>query len=106
MVVHELDIAWTVGRPDETDPEFLIESDAILPAPIPFERLEVVARRQKQSTQGDHSRQLIELPARDMPELARAHLPCSTRINAVKHVLGPGICERLNHAGDGRTTTS
>jgi len=34
MVVHYLDIARAIGRPDKTDPEFLIESDAMLPTPI------------------------------------------------------------------------
>jgi len=64
MVVHYLDLARAIRCPDKTDPEFLVESDAMLPTPIALERLEMVARRQKQSTQGDHSRQLIELPAR------------------------------------------
>jgi len=106
MVVHYLDISRAIGCPDEANPELPIEPDTMLPTSISLEHLEMVARRQKQATQGDHSRHLIELPASDGPELARAHLPRSTRIDAVEDVLGSGICERLNHAGAGRATTS
>mgnify|MGYP001544211115 CR=1 FL=1 len=100
MVVHYLDISRTVGCPDKADPEFLVESDAMLPAPISLERLKMVAQRQKHSAQRNHSLQLIKLSPSGGPELARAHMARGTRIDAVENVLSPSVRERPDRAGE------
>jgi len=72
----------------------------MLPAPISLERLEMVTQWQEHAAQRNHSLQLIKLPAGGGPELARAHLARSTRIDAIENVLGPSVRERSDHAGE------
>jgi hypothetical protein len=38
VVVHDLDVFGADRRPGETDPELVVDADAVLAGPISFER--------------------------------------------------------------------
>ncbi len=51
MVVDDLNVVRVAAAPSETDPPLVVDSDAVLPAPVALERLQPVARRYAQVVQ-------------------------------------------------------
>jgi hypothetical protein len=64
VVVHDLYVLGTNWRPCETDPELVVDADAVLAGPIPFERLETVSGRDPQIVQTPGDLELTELASR------------------------------------------
>ena len=48
MIADDLDFVRVVITPNETDTESIVDSDAVLSAPVTFERLEAVAGKDSQ----------------------------------------------------------
>jgi hypothetical protein len=65
MIVDDLDIPWTIGRPNEADAELIVDSDAVLAGTIARERFQPVSRGYAQVGQLRGTVQHGELSHRD-----------------------------------------
>jgi hypothetical protein len=48
MIIYDFNIVGVIVSPVETDPPLVIDSNGILPAPIPFELFQPIGRRHLQ----------------------------------------------------------
>jgi hypothetical protein len=48
VIIHDLDVVRISVAPDETDPELVVDANAVLPLPIAPERLQPVSRKNGQ----------------------------------------------------------
>ena len=44
VVVNDFNLPWPGFRPDEADPELVVDADAVLAMAVPSERLQAIAR--------------------------------------------------------------
>jgi hypothetical protein len=69
----------------------------MLATAIPLQRLKLITWRNAQAFERNTGVQLMQLAARDGPQVYRADSPGSTRIDAIEHVRRAGIAKRLDH---------
>jgi hypothetical protein len=68
VVVHDLDLRWPIGRPAETDPELIVDSNAVLPTPVSPQGFEPIPWRGTQVVEGASLVEHQELPFRHTGE--------------------------------------
>lgn len=61
MIVDDLYIFGACGRPTETDPELIVNADAMLPGAVTLERFEPVSGRHSEVFQSSRDLQLSQL---------------------------------------------
>jgi hypothetical protein len=83
--------------PPETNPVLLIDTNAVLPPPVPPESPEPVPGRLPELPQFANTIDLVELPLSNCPDGSGTRLPCSTGNRAVEHIFGATIPERPYH---------
>ena len=69
MVIHDLNIFGSGLGPAEADPILIVDADAVLAVPVPFQRLEAVARWGTEIPEIFRLIQLIELSVGYAPQL-------------------------------------
>jgi len=65
VIIHNLNIFRSSGRPTKAEAELIIDSNAVLPGPVTFERFQSISRRHSQILQLGRDLQL--------PQLAPSH---------------------------------
>ena len=65
MIVDDLNVVCVAITPHEADAESIVDSDAVLSSPVIFERLESVARKNRQVLESMGCVQLLQLPLSD-----------------------------------------
>lgn len=93
MVVDDLDVVRVPGSPAETDPPLLVDTNAVLPRPIPFQLLQAVAGRDTKVIEHRSGIEHSELPENDLLDL-RTQLANGV---AVKKTLSVVVPEALDH---------
>jgi hypothetical protein len=93
VVVDDLDLEGVTAAPDEADPPLAIDSDAVLPRPIPFQLLEPIGRRDPQVFDPLGSVEHSQLPETD-PLNVR---PEAFHALALEEALGVSVREALDH---------
>ena len=71
VIVDNFDRFRPVGRPDEANAKLPVDPNAVLPAAVTLQRLQLIARRDAQPGEGDGRIELIELALGDDPERRR-----------------------------------
>ncbi len=71
MIVHDLDGIRPRWRPAETNAPLLVDANAVLPFPIPFQGFHTIARRDAQVFETPGAMHLIELARRQRRYLLR-----------------------------------
>jgi len=79
--------------PNKADSVLLIDPDAELPGPVPFQPFKTVSRRDLQFRDVLNAIELVELAPRNRPNGLRTALSSHTRPDAVKNVLGRNVSE-------------
>ena len=93
MIVCDLNVAGAQFSPHEADSVLIVDSNAVLALPISGKALQSVARGNLQFLQRLNGIKLIKFSCCDLPELLRAGLSGSLRIDAIENVLGGLIPE-------------
>jgi hypothetical protein len=74
MVVHDFDLRRTFRRPNEANPELIVNADRVLPLAIPSERLKAIARRRPQVAKIARGVKIAQFPARHLNQIGRKAL--------------------------------
>jgi hypothetical protein len=97
MVIHNLDSNRPVIGPNETEPVPVVDTDTVLPDPLPSERLKMIAGRHAQVAEGACRIELLKLSGCYPPKLFWATPPCSLGVAPVEDVFGSLIFELADH---------
>jgi len=97
VIVHDLHVAWAFYRPGEADPILVIDTNAVLPATVARECLQVVARRYPKFLQANDRIQLLKLACCNCPQGHGASPTRSLGGPAVEHILDASTPERSDH---------
>jgi hypothetical protein len=98
VVVRDFDFVGMAAPRIKTDSVPIINSDAVLSAAISAKSLQTVAGRHLQFLQIANAIQLVQLPPRGGPQIARARLPSGPRVGPVEILLRPLIAKGGYHA--------
>ncbi|HET7550759.1 MAG TPA: hypothetical protein VFK04_05685, partial [Gemmatimonadaceae bacterium] len=94
VIIGDLDVRWTLIRPQKTDPILTVDPYAVLPSAITLERLEAVVRRKAEIAQPGHCIELIELTPGDFPQRLRTRPSRFSSVITIEDGFGAGIGER------------
>jgi len=86
MIVDNLSVSDAAFRPSKTDPVLSVDPDAVLALSIPFEGLQVVARRDSKILDSLGVVENEELGPSSPLQIWRTDLPCGLGIFAVEHI--------------------
>jgi len=87
----------TCFGPPEADPVLLVDADAVLPFPIPFQGFQVITGRDSQVRQSLSVVEEEEFRTGSVLELGGADSSGRFRALAIEHVLGPLVAKRQDH---------
>jgi len=75
VIVNDLDLLWPSIGPHEADPPLVVDSDAVLPGSIAFQRLKPITGRDSQVVKNGRGSHLAKLPQRHRmdPRIDRRH---------------------------------
>src|ERR1700719_1085174 len=92
VVIHYLNVSWTLRRPHETDAPLAINANAVLPFAVSIQRLKPVARWRRQILQKMGRIQLAQLAARhcfdvhktrhSLPKVQVSRIAASEQLNS------------------------
>ncbi len=71
MIIYDFNIVGVIVSPVETDPPLVIDSNGILPTPIPFELFQPIGRRHPQILQARCAIEHAQLTQCDSLEVTR-----------------------------------
>jgi len=71
MIIYDFDIVGVIVSPVETDPPLVIDSNGILPTPVPFELFQPIGRRHPQIFQARCAIEHPQLPKSDSLQVIR-----------------------------------
>ena len=91
MVVYDFDFRRAFRRPNEADPELVVDSDRMSPLPITRQDFKTIAWRRPQVAQVACGVEVAQLPSRRLDQISRKAL----RVFAVEDGLGGLIPEVL-----------
>jgi hypothetical protein len=92
VIIHDLDVLGTTGRPAEAHAELVVHPDAVLPGAVTLERFKPIARRHPQIFQPACDLQLAKLsPGDRLDTLETLDSP------AARKSLSLGTLERHDH---------
>ena len=98
MIVHNLSVSDAALRPSKTDPILTVDSDAVLTLSIPFQCLQVVARRDPEILNALCVVEDEKLGSSSPLQIWRTDLPSGLGVFAVEHILGALVTESQDHA--------
>jgi len=87
----------TCFGPPEADPVLLVDADAVLPSPIPFQSFQVITGRDSQVRQSLSVVEEEEFRTGSVLELGGADSSGRFRALAIEQVLGPLVAKRQDH---------
>jgi len=70
VIIHNFGVGYFPVFPNKTQPPLLIDADAVLSLAVALERLELIARRYCQITEGCRCIEILELLARPLLNLS------------------------------------
>src|SRR5690606_3633705 len=74
VIVHQLSVLGIRPSPLETQPELIVDPDAVLPCPIPLQGFQSIARQNPQVVQPTGAMQDRQIDPRPLPEFMRQSL--------------------------------
>jgi hypothetical protein len=92
MVIHDLHIVRSGECPTETDPELIVDPDAILARPVAPQRLQPIPWRHAKILKLPGDLQLSKLPSRRRFDICESFDPSSARQS-----FSVGALERQDH---------
>src|SRR5215831_4121944 len=96
VVVLATDVVRIMPLPSERDPVLLVHANAVLPLPVPYQRLQTIAGNRRQIVQTLRRVKHRQLPMHSRPDAAR-HSPRRLAVSLFPEVRGRGVRERLDH---------
>ena len=97
MVIDDLNVIWSVGRPPEANSKLLIYANTELPFSFAREGFQSIARRNLQVFQINCGIQEIQFPRGIGMENRGAGLLCPSSLDPVKNILRSFAGKGLNH---------
>jgi hypothetical protein len=97
VIVDDFNLIYSSLCPTEENPILVIDSNAVLALPGPFQSLQAVPREDRQIFQVRRRINLIELSKGSAPELSGASAPGGGCVSAVEDIFGGLIDERPDH---------
>jgi hypothetical protein len=93
MVVHDLDVAGTTFRPNETNAEPLVDANTVLAPSITQKAFQPVSWRYSEFLQLLDGIELIQFASRDSPKVGRAGTSGLSTCPSVEDILRAFILE-------------
>jgi hypothetical protein len=98
VVVCDFDFVGISVLPPETDPELVIDADAVLPRAVTFQAFEAIAWGDTQLAEVTHPIELRQFAPDHRPKCRGTGLARPAAAAAVEEILGGGIREGAYHA--------
>ena len=97
MVVKDLNLRWPDVSPGEADSVLVVDPDAELSFPVPFQRFQSVCRRNPEILQRAGRIQQLQFSPCDRPEDCGARPTRTLGVASVEDVLCARIAKRVDH---------
>ena len=97
MVVRNLNLGRPCLGPDKADAILLVDSDTELTGPVPGQSLKPAPGRDPEFVDADHGIQLVELSARQTPDVSRTNGPSTLGVSPVEEIFGARVRKRPDH---------
>ena len=97
MVVRDFNLIDIASLPSEANPILIVDSNAVLPAPVPAQPFEVIPPWNREFAEISDSIDLVQFPPGNLPQIPGTRSSSHGSINAVKDVLGASATERAYH---------
>jgi hypothetical protein len=97
VVVRDLNFVDIASLPSEANPILIVDSNAMLPAPVPAQPFEMIPPWNSEFAEISDSINLIEFPPGHLPQIPGTRSSSHGSVNAVKDVLGASATERAYH---------
>jgi hypothetical protein len=92
MIIHDFDIVHIAVFPSEANPPLIVDTNAVLPLPVAFQRFELIAGRLPEVLKGSGAMQIEQLA----PRLPFKGLKADNT-TIIKKSGGVATSERLDH---------
>ena len=97
MVVRDLNLIDISSLPSKANPILIVDSNAVLPVPVPPQPFEVIPPWNSEFAEFSDSIDLIEFPPGNLPQIPGTRSSSHGSVNAVKDVLGTSATKRAYH---------
>lgn len=97
MVVRDFNLIDIASLPSEANPILIVDSNAVLPAPVPTQPFEMIPPWNRKFAEISDPIDLVEFPPGHLPQIPGTRSSSHGSVNAVKDVLGASATERAYH---------